>query len=87
MPDVKKERKNTDKISDAISKLLALGQKKGELTYEEIGDALEKMELSTEEMDMLFEQLNQFGVDLKDGEEMEHPDEEPDAAALEDEDN
>ncbi|MFP5521585.1 RNA polymerase sigma factor RpoD [Peptococcus simiae] len=85
MPDVKKERKEVNKINDAISKLLALGQKKGELTYEEIGDSLEKMELSAEEMDKLFDQLNQFGVDLKDGDIVEDEDEEPDDATLEDE--
>ncbi len=50
----------------AIAQLLALGQKKGELSYEEIGDALEKMELSTDDMDALFEQLNQIGINLKD---------------------
>ena len=46
--------------------LLALGQKKGELTYEEIGDALGKMDLSPDEMEILFEQLNQLGLTLKD---------------------
>lgn len=66
MADVNKGKKDVDKVKDAISKLLTLGQKKGELTYEEIGDTLEKMELSAEDMDALFEQLNQFGVDLKD---------------------
>lgn len=49
----------------AIVQLLALGQKKGELTYEEIGDALGKMDLSPDEMEILFEQLNQIGINLK----------------------
>lgn len=62
----------------AIAQLLALGQKKGELSYEEIGDALEKMELSTDDMDALFEQLNQIGINLKDiTDDQDHDDQEP----------
>lgn len=57
--------KEANKIQETISQLLVQGQQKGELTYEEIGDTLEKMDLSAEEMDSLFERLNQFGVDLK----------------------
>lgn len=66
MTEANKAKNIDQKIRDAISQLLALGQKKGELTYEEIGDMLEKLELSTDEMETLFEQLNQIGVDLKD---------------------
>ena len=55
-----------DNAKQAIVQLLALGQKKGELTYEEIGDALGKMDLSPDEMEILFEQLNQLGLTLKD---------------------
>ncbi len=82
MADVNKGKKDVDKVKDAISKLLTLGQKKGELTYEEIGDTLEKMELSAEDMDALFEQLNQFGVDLKDISD-DDSDKEPDDSELE----
>ena len=55
-----------DNAKQAIVRLLALGQKKGELTYEEIGDALGKMDLTPDEMEILFEQLNQLGLTLKD---------------------
>lgn len=55
-----------NKIDLAIGTLVALGQEKGELTYDEIGEALEKLDMSTEEMDALFERLNKLGVDLKD---------------------
>ncbi len=55
-----------DNAKQAIVQLLALGQKKGELTYEEIGDALGKMDLTPDEMEILFEQLNQLGLTLKD---------------------
>lgn len=65
MTDAPKDVKGKTKADIAISTLISLGQAKGELTYEQIGDALEKMELSTEEMDALFERLNALGVDLK----------------------
>ena len=55
-----------DNAKQAIVQLLALGQIKGELTYEEIGDALGKMDLTPDEMEILFEQLNQLGLTLKD---------------------
>ena len=42
-----------DNAKQAIVQLLALGQKKGELTYEEIGDALGKMDLTPDEMELL----------------------------------
>ncbi len=66
MTDVNKGNKDQEKVQETISKLLTLGQDKGELSYAEIGDVLEEMELSAEDMDALFEQLNQVGVNLKD---------------------
>lgn len=66
MADVNKGNKDQEKVQETISKLLTLGQDKGELSYAEIGDVLEEMELSAEDMDALFEQLNQVGVNLKD---------------------
>lgn len=66
-----------NKIDLAIGTLVALGQEKGELTYDEIGEALEKLDMSTEEMDALFERLNQLGVDLKDIQGPDADDEEP----------
>ena len=55
-----------DNAKQAIVQLLALGQKKGELTYEEIGDALGKMDITPDDKEILFEQLNQLGLTLKD---------------------
>lgn len=82
MADAPKDAKGQAKADVAISTLIALGQEKGELTYEQIGDALEKMELSTEEMDALFEKLNALGVDLKEINNLDE-DKEPDLAELE----
>jgi RNA polymerase primary sigma factor len=61
-----KEKSEKVTPQQAIAQLLALGQKKGELSYEEIGDALEKMELSADDMEQLYEKLIQIGVNLKD---------------------
>ncbi|MDO4281960.1 MAG: sigma-70 family RNA polymerase sigma factor, partial [Peptococcaceae bacterium] len=66
MAEQAKDANKRNNAKQAIVQLLALGQKKGELTYEEIGDALGKMDLSPEEMETLFEQLNQIGISLKD---------------------
>ena len=66
MAEKAKNNPRRDNAKQAIVQLLALGQKKGELTYEEIGDALGKMDLSPDEMEILFEQLNQLGLTLKD---------------------
>ena len=66
MAEQAKTEDRKDNAKQAIVQLLALGQKKGELTYEEIGDALGKMDLTPDEMEILFEQLNQLGLTLKD---------------------
>lgn len=67
MAEKAKDGSKRENAKQAIVQLLALGQKKGELTYEEIGDALGKMDLSPDEMEILFEQLNQIGINLNDG--------------------
>lgn len=66
MAEQAKNGSRIENAKQAIVQLLALGRKKGELTYEEIGDALGKMDLSPDEMEILFEQLNQLGLTLKD---------------------
>lgn len=66
MAEQAKNGTRRENAKQAIVQLLALGRKKGELTYEEIGDALGKMDLSPDEMEILFEQLNQLGLTLKD---------------------
>lgn len=67
MAEKAKNGDRRENAKQAIVQLLALGQKKGELTYEDIGDALGKMDLSPDEMEIFFEQLNQLGLSIKDG--------------------
>lgn len=83
MADTPKGEKGHDKINLAIGTLVSLGQETGELTYEQIGDALGKLDLSTEEMDGLFEKLNALGVDLKDINNLDIDEKEPESADLE----
>lgn len=49
---------------DAIRDLVALGQKKGFLTYAEIADALSHLDLSTQQMDDLYKRLHDVGVEV-----------------------
>lgn len=64
MANEDKKVKTTNKSEDAIAKLIALGQEKGELSYEEIGDALQELDLTTEEIESLFERLSDISLDL-----------------------
>lgn len=64
MANEDKKVKTTNKSEDAIAKLIALGQEKGELSYEEIGDALQELDLTTEEIESLFERLGDISLDL-----------------------
>lgn len=85
MPSEKKQDKEIKKSEDAIAKLIAIGREKGELTYDEIGDALEELNLSTEEIESLFERLGDISVDLNKLED--DIDKEPSDLELADEEN
>ena len=84
MPNEKKQEKEIKKSEDAIAKLIAIGREKGELTYDEIGEALEELNLSTEEIESLFERLGDISVDLN---KLEDDDKEPSDLELADEEN
>ena len=84
MPNEKKQEKEIKKSEDTIAKLIAIGREKGELTYDEIGEALEELNLSTEEIESLFERLGDISVDLN---KLEDDDKEPSDLELADEEN
>lgn len=85
MPSEKKQEKEIKKSEDAITKLITIGREKGELTYDEIGEALEELNLSTEEIESLFERLGDISVDLN---KLENDvDKEPSDLELADEEN
>ncbi len=51
---------------DAVKDLVALGQRKGSLTHEEVADAIGRMELTSEQMDDVYKRLHQMGIEVGD---------------------
>ncbi|HHY69512.1 MAG TPA: RNA polymerase sigma factor RpoD [Firmicutes bacterium] len=47
-----------------MKELIALGQGKGFLTYKEIADALEDLDMTEEEIDQVYRELNKLGIDV-----------------------
>lgn len=49
---------------DAVKDLVQKGKKKGSLTYREIMDALQGIELTADQIDEVYEQLGRMGIDV-----------------------
>jgi len=47
-----------------VTNLIELGKSKGNLTYDEIANALQKVDLSEEQIEEIYEQLNGMGIDV-----------------------
>ncbi len=56
-----------------IRDLLALGKKNGELTLKEIADALSSLELESEDIDRLYETLEQESIEIEGSDVLEAP--------------
>ncbi len=56
--------KNLSAEMNAIKELIALGQGKGFLTYKEIADALEGLEMSEEQVDQVYREFNRLGINV-----------------------
>lgn len=77
-----------------VKKLLEKGKKNGSLSYQEIMDALEAIELQTEQIESIYEALENAGIEITgdkdhtnaeeeaDGEQLDDDFEEPDEATL-----
>ena len=63
-----------DTKRESVANLIELGKSKGNLTYDEITNALQKIDLSEEQIEEVYEQINALGIDVVD----EHSDGEPD---------
>ena len=50
------------KKQTAIKELIALGKKKGKLTLKEMSDALESIDMESDELDRLYEELEKAGI-------------------------
>ncbi|MDO4173344.1 MAG: RNA polymerase sigma factor RpoD [Eubacteriales bacterium] len=61
------------KKQTAISELIALGKKKGKLTLKEMSDALESIDMESDELDKLYEDLEKAGVELEGAEVLAAP--------------
>jgi len=67
----KKKKLGTDNIETAIGKLLAKGKADGTLTYEEIMDSFEKVELDANKIDDIYEVFKDEGITILGAEESE----------------
>lgn len=58
--------KNNESIEEIKDQLLKDGKKDGKLTYEEIGDAFEKYEIDSDDVDELYKVFEKEGINLVD---------------------
>ena len=61
------------KKQTAIKELLAQGKKKGKLTLKEMSDALESIDMESDELDRLYEELEKAGIELEGAEVLAVP--------------
>ena len=61
------------KKQTAIKELLAQGKKKGKLTLKEMSDALESIDMESDELDRLYEELEKAGIELEGAEVLAAP--------------
>ncbi len=67
--------KNNPKFkSGRIKELIELGKNKGSLSEKEIGDMLDGIELTPEEIDRIYEQLDTLGIEYTGGLQADEPD-------------
>ncbi len=52
---------------DAVKELIQRGKKKGALTYQEIMDALQGIDLSPDQIDSIYEHFNSLGIEITPG--------------------
>ena len=69
MKKSKKRTKAKTNTNGRMDKLIALGKKKGYLTYEEINDSLPEDIIDTEQIEKVFQALDREKVDIVDSEE------------------
>ncbi len=64
-------KKTKEEKMEAIKKLMDEGKKKGMFTYKEIMDCLEEIDLSSEQIDDIYEKFEDMGIDIIDEDEYE----------------
>jgi len=69
-----KEHLNIDNQKQALKQLIEKGRKSNQLTYKEIADTLEEIELAPEQIEKVYEQIENCGIELVGG-DLDDPDE------------
>ena len=70
--DVKDEKKEHNSADAKIEALIEMGKSKGELTYKEVMDTLDDLELDSEQIERIYDRFEALNIDVV--EEMEIPD-------------
>ena len=70
--------KNKDSIESVMERLLEEGKKEGKLSYDEIGDAFEKVPMDSDEIDEMYKNFEKQGIHLIDEKDSKGDDEEVD---------
>jgi len=69
-----KETLSIDNQKQALKQLIEKGRKKNQLTYKEIADTLEEIDLAPEQIEKVYEQIENCGIELVGG-DLDDPDE------------
>ena len=70
--------KNKDSIESITKQLLKDGKKDGNLSYDEIGDAFEKFQIDSDDIDELYKTFEKEGINLVDKKDLKDDEEEVD---------
>ncbi len=73
LPDDGKQESSKDEI---VKNLMQVGKKKGELSYDEIIDAFEKMPMDSDEVDSIYQVFEDMGIKILSDEEINHEEKE-----------
>mgnify|MGYP004517570767 CR=1 FL=1 len=61
---VNKEEHNEQQLNNAVNQLIETGKKKGVLSYKEINDALADVEIDVNDLESIYEKLDNAGVEI-----------------------
>ena len=70
--------KNKDSIETITEQLLIDGKKDGSLSYDEIGDAFEKIQIDSDDIDELYKTFEKEGIHLVDKKDLKDDEDEVD---------
>ena len=71
-------KKNIDSVESITEQLLKDGKKDGKLSYDEIGDAFEKIQIDSDDIDELYKTFEKEGINLVDKKDLKDDEDEVD---------